>query len=164
MTEPAVRKVLGADLAALSGLYRAWDDGGHDEPCEFDPLFEERFCAWYADESNHRLTWLAELDGRPVGFADLVTLVQRPASGRAATRWGYLDNAFVLEAYRNRGIGAALLDAVLDDAGRRGLSRIMLYPTPRSISFYRRAGFDLLPAETKTRMVRTVTAETCHEA
>jgi ribosomal protein S18 acetylase RimI-like enzyme len=79
-------------------------------------------------------------------------------------RWGYLDNAFVLEAYRQRGIGTTLLDAVLDYAVHHDLARIMLYPTANSIAFYRRAGFDIVPAETKPRMVRTIDrAGTHHE-
>lgn len=151
-----VRRAEDADLTALSSLYRAWDDEGHDEPAEFDPSFEERFRAWYAGESSRRVIWLAEADGRPVGFVDLAILVRRPVPGRAAVRWAYLDNAFVLDAYRNRGIGTMLLDAVLGYAAHHDVVQIMLHPTANSVPFYQRAGFDIMPPETKPRMIRAV--------
>ena len=61
--------------------------------------------------------------------------------GRARARWGYLGNAFVLAAYRNRGIGGQLLDAVLGHAREQGFARVVLSPTERAIPFYQRAGF-----------------------
>ena len=106
-----------------------------------DPGFEERFEAWWARESSRRITWLAEVDRRPVGMMNLAVFERMPRPGRPPSRWGYLGNAFVLAAYRNQGIGGLLLGAVLGHARDSHLARVVLSPTSRSIPFYQRAGF-----------------------
>lgn len=99
--------------------------------------------------------WLADVAGRPVGFVDLAIVVRPPRPGHAAIRRGYLDSAFVLEPYRNHGVGTTLLNAMLDHARHRDIARVLLYPTAKSVPFYQRAGFDILPTDPKIRMVRT---------
>jgi len=47
----------------------------------------------------------------------------------------------VREDRRNRGIGSALIGAVIDAANERRCARVVLSPTARSVPFYRRAGF-----------------------
>src|ERR1700733_11773131 len=105
------------------------------------PDFEDGFAAWLARESPRRVIWLAEAGGRLVGAMNLTVFERMPRPGRARARWGYLGNAFVLAAYRNRGIGGQLLDAVLDHAQEQGFARVVLSPTERAIPFYQRAGF-----------------------
>jgi ribosomal protein S18 acetylase RimI-like enzyme len=48
---------------------------------------------------------------------------------------------FVREEARDRGIGTALLRAVIAAAEERGYARLVLSPTERAVAFYRRAGF-----------------------
>jgi GNAT superfamily N-acetyltransferase len=64
-----------------------------------------------------------------------------PRPGPDPGRWGYLANAYVQPDYRSQGIGTRLVDAVLAYADGRGFARVVLSPSPRSIPFYRRAGF-----------------------
>jgi GNAT superfamily N-acetyltransferase len=52
-----------------------------------------------------------------------------------------LANAYVRPAYRNQGIGAQLVAALLSYADEAGYARVVLSPSQRSIPFYRRAGF-----------------------
>ena len=106
-----------------------------------DPGFEERFGAWWAREASRRITWLAEVERRPVGMMNLAVFERMPRPGRPPSGWGYLGNAFVLAAYRNQGIGGLLLGAVLGHARERHLARVVLSPSERSIPFYQRAGF-----------------------
>jgi GNAT superfamily N-acetyltransferase len=47
----------------------------------------------------------------------------------------------VLQEYRNRGIGAALMAAILDEARRRGLLHVTVHSGRRAVDFYLRAGF-----------------------
>jgi GNAT superfamily N-acetyltransferase len=139
MSEVVIRQAADADLAAIVRLRRDWSqeqDGDRD-----DPSFDERFADWFARESSHRITWLAEADRRPVGMMNLAIFERMPWPGRAPSRWGYLGNAFVLAAYRNQRIGRQLISAVLDYADESRLARVVLSPTERSIPFYERAGF-----------------------
>jgi GNAT superfamily N-acetyltransferase len=111
-----------------------------------DAGFQERFAAWHERESGRRLTWLAEASGQAVGMMNLAVFERMPRPGSDPGRWGYLANAYVLPGYRNRGVGTRLIEAVLAHADARGFARVVLSPSPRSVAFYRRAGFG--PAET----------------
>ena len=139
MTEAVIRRAVAADLAVIVWLRREWTQ--EQEGDRVDPGFDERVAAWFAQESSRRITWLAEADGRPVGMINLAIFERMPRPGRAPSRWGYLGNAFVLAAYRNRGIGGQLVSAVLAYADENGFARVVLSPTQRSIPFYQRAGF-----------------------
>lgn len=139
VTEAVIRRAGHADVAALAQLRREWtaeQDGG-----QHDPGFGERFGAWFSRESSRRITWLAEAGGRPAGMMNLAVFERMPRPGRAPSRWGYLGNAFVLAAYRNQGIGARLIEAVLGYASEEGFARVVLSPSERSVPFYERAGF-----------------------
>lgn len=134
-----IRRAVDADLAALAQLRRestVEQDG--EQP---DAGFEERFAAWFARESSRRITWLAEVGGHLIGTMNLAVFERMPRPGRAPSRWGYVGNAFVLAAFRNRGIGGQLLDAVLSYADEHDFARVVLNPTERAIPFYERAGF-----------------------
>jgi GNAT superfamily N-acetyltransferase len=139
MTQAVIRQADDADLAAIVWLRREWTQ--EQEGDRGDPGFDERLAAWFARESSRRITWLAEADGRPVGMMNLAIFERMPRPERAPSRWGYLGNAFVLAAYRNRGIGRQLVSAVLGYADENDFARVVLSPTERSIPFYERAGF-----------------------
>jgi GNAT superfamily N-acetyltransferase len=134
-----IRLACDADVAALADLRRASTFERTPE-CR-DEGYEERFASWYEQESFRRLNWLAEDDGRAVGMMNLVIFERMPRPGPDPGRWGYLANAYVRPDYRNQGIGARLMDAILAYADSRGFARVVLSPSQRAIPFYRRAGF-----------------------
>lgn len=139
VAEATVRRAGVEDLGALTELRRA--SAREQEGERPDPGFGAGFAAWFEREQAHRIFWLAETGGRPVGSMNLMVFERMPRPGRPPGRWGYLGNAFVLEAHRNQGVGRQLLDAILGHATARGLVRVVLSPSERSIPLYRRAGF-----------------------
>jgi N-acetylglutamate synthase-like GNAT family acetyltransferase len=52
-----------------------------------------------------------------------------------------VTNAYVEPGLRDAGLGARLLDAAMTFAREQRMSEAIVWPTPRSVSFYRRAGF-----------------------
>lgn len=87
---------------------------------------------------------LAEVDAQAIGFAlfftNYSTFLTRPGI--------YLEDLFVLENYRNRGVGKALLDAVRDTARARGAGRLewsVLDWNQNAIAFYERFGATVMP-------------------
>lgn len=54
---------------------------------------------------------------------------------------GHIGRMAVLPAWRNRGVGAALLRCLLEAAGSRGMRRLVLNAQMRAIDFYARYGF-----------------------
>ena len=107
-----------------------------------DPGFVDRFRAWFNAEAHQRTFWLAAHDGKAAGMTNLLTFERMPAPDIDAGRWGYLGNMYVVPEHRVRGLGRQLLDVVVAHADARGLERIVLSPSERSVPFYRRAGFD----------------------
>jgi GNAT superfamily N-acetyltransferase len=134
-----VRLAEPADGAAVAALRAVWTFEWRGEVA--DDAYPERFAAWWAEEGARRLTWLAWAGGEPVGMVNLTVFDRMPAPGRTPSQWGYLGNAFVLPAWRSRGIGTALLTALLDHARAERFTRIVLHPSERSLPFYQRAGF-----------------------
>jgi GNAT superfamily N-acetyltransferase len=67
-------------------------------------------------------------------------------AGRPPRQWGYIANVYVDEAFRDRTVGRALLDAALEHAHTLRFARLVLSPSERSVPFYLRAGFE--PATT----------------
>lgn len=87
---------------------------------------------------------LAEEDGAAVGFALFFTTYST-----FLTRPGvYLEDLFVLESHRRRGVGAALLTEVKRRAEARGAGRLewsVLDWNTGAIEFYERFGATVLP-------------------
>ena len=74
---------------------------------------------------------VAELHGRIAGFAVVLT-----EEGKAE-----LDGLFVEPELWRRGIGAALVDAAVHEARRRGLSLMTVVAEPSARQFYESCGF-----------------------
>ena len=137
------------DTTALATLRREWsqEQAGHQLG---DDDFEGSFAEWYKAEAPRRATFVAELDGKVIGMMNLALFKRMPKPRRPAGRWAYLGNAYVLAAHRNRGIGAALLDAAVKHARSCDCAHIVLSPSERSVPFYQRAGFARLPCSSRT--------------
>ncbi len=85
---------------------------------------------------EHSLCFGAYVEGRQVGFARVVT-------DYATFAW--LADVFVLEAYRGRGVGKALMQAVQDHPDLREL-RILL-ATRDAHGLYAQYGFEPVPPD-----------------
>jgi GNAT superfamily N-acetyltransferase len=84
--------------------------------------------------------WVAVRDERIVGHVWL-NLIEKIPNPVAEAEWhGYITNMYVQEASRG-GVGGALMDAALAFCARREVDSIILWPTERSRSLYRRKGF-----------------------
>ncbi len=141
----AVRVADERDLVALAGLRRAWLEERLGYPVE-DPGFEASFAQWWRVELPRRTFWIAEV-GSPrsgytaVGSINVLEIVHMPRPGARGGRIGHVGNAFVLASFADRGVPAALLEAVVEHAKVRRYRRLLLAPTAGSAPFYRRAGF-----------------------
>ena len=98
----------------------------------------EAMASWFANLPAGAMALCAELDSRVVGYAEMV--VARPRRAHSA---GF--GLSVHDAYLRRGVGAALLAALVDCADRAlGLRRLELTvfaDNVPAIALYRRFGF-----------------------
>lgn len=84
----------------------------------------------------------AEGGGDLIGMLNLSVFERMPKPGRPASVWTYLANVYVLPAHRNTGVGAALVEAAVGYSRRLGAARIVTSPSPASVAFYARNGFE----------------------
>lgn len=152
MDDAAVRRAGPEDAGELAHLrwrFRTEHEPEHDEPWE-------DFATWAVPFFRRALSgdrwamWLAEAGGHVVGCAcvQVVDVVPRP--NRPEQRaWGYVTNVYVEPEHRG-GLGAVLVDEAVRWAEGEGLETLVVWPSERSVSLYRRAGF----AEPETLLER----------
>ncbi|MET8150878.1 GNAT family N-acetyltransferase [Actinoplanes sp. NPDC049668] len=99
------------------------------------------FAEWVVAHAGSHLPFVAEIDGYVVGNAWLHVAERVPGNG-AMDRWyGDVQSVMVREEYRNRGIGGALMEAILAEARTRGLLHVSVHSGRRAVDFYLRNGF-----------------------
>ncbi|MEV4636350.1 GNAT family N-acetyltransferase [Actinoplanes sp. NPDC049548] len=124
-----VRRGGVADVAALAEL----------RDIEADEL--AAFAGWVAAHAERHLPFVAEEDGYVVGAAWLFVGERVPGHGSMDRWYGDVQSVMVREECRNRGVGAALMAAVLDEARARGLLHVTVHSGRRAVAFYLRNGF-----------------------
>lgn len=99
-----------------------------------------------ADGTTWRV-WVAQDADRLVGcvWLQLVERVPHPDLPRWTRPIAYLTNMFVEPGRRDGGLGRRLLDVALAFAREREVDGVILWPSPRSVPFYERAGFSSRP-------------------
>jgi GNAT superfamily N-acetyltransferase len=129
------------DVGVLASLRRAWNEEDASGPID-DAGFEAAFGEWWAAERPSRTFFLVEVDGRPVGMANVKRYRRMPIVGRPSGGWwGYVGNVFVLAEHRNTGLGRVLMDELIAWAGRERMEHLRLAPSDLSKPFYARLGF-----------------------
>lgn len=123
------------DVEALARLRAAWRE--EDATAEFVAAFRE----WIEREQSSRVWWLAEDDGDAIGMVNVKTFERMPSPGRAASRWGYLANLYVVASYRGSGAGGELIKAAVEHAGAHNFVRLVLAPSELAMPLYNRHGF-----------------------
>ncbi|GIE34930.1 hypothetical protein Ait01nite_079750 [Actinoplanes italicus] len=124
-----VRLAGAADTAVLAELR----DIGPDDL--------QAYAAWIASHRDTHLPFVAEVDGVVVGCAWLLIADRVPGNGSFERQYGDVQSVMVREEHRERGIGAALMDAILAEARRRGLLHVTVHSGRRAVDFYLRTGF-----------------------
>ena len=81
---------------------------------------------------KHIHSFYIEVDGEAVGWLQLVTIYPTV---------GYIHQLYVLEAYRKRKLGTALVRHAHQHAMEAGLKRMVLVPSALAIHLYRRLGY-----------------------
>ena len=136
----SVTVAVDGDLGVLTRLRRAWTEENAGAPID-DAGFDAAFAAWCDAERATRTFFLVEIDGVAVGMANVKRYQRMPVPGRASGCWGYVGNVFVLREHRDRGVGAALMQALAEWAWSAGMEHLRLAPSPRSVPFYDRLGY-----------------------
>lgn len=86
--------------------------------------------------------FLAEADGRAIGLGRADVLTADPIFRlRDDHRCGYVDQMYVITAYRDRGLGTKLLACCEAWFRSQGIGHALLHAAPKAQSFYARLGY-----------------------
>lgn len=136
-----IRRATPDDAYTLARLRQAMaEEMRPDEPR--DPSFVERtFVYWYERlESEQALSWLAEVEGRPIGMASLLCH-HHPPLPLGERRRGYVTGVYVVPEQRRQGHGRALMAAVIEYGREQKLQRLELRTSPSGRPLYTTLGF-----------------------
>ena len=138
---PALRDAEARDLPAVTALYAREVHGG-TATFETTPPDLEEMSRRFVSVRRHALPWLvAELDGAFAGYA-----YASPFRPRPAYRFGVEVSIYVEDHARRRGVGRALLEALITRTRDRGLRHIIgavsdSDTSAASIALHRSLGF-----------------------
>jgi GNAT superfamily N-acetyltransferase len=137
-----IRKATSADAGALAEL--RWEfRTGRQPPAETHDTFVRRCAPWMRRElatANPWHAWVAVIDRAIVGQIWLHTLHKVPNPVAEPETHAYLSNLYVKPSERG-GTGTRLLDTAITWARSNGVDRVVLWPSPRSVTLYLRHGF-----------------------
>lgn len=129
------------DLDDLADLKIAWS-GAEDVTTANRISFRDDLVAWMARLGDAVACRIAVNDrGAVIGMAWLVVFERVPDLGDRRRRTADVQSVFVLPPHRGRGVGRALVDALLAEVDRRGIPRTTVRSSPGAVALYERAGF-----------------------
>jgi GNAT superfamily N-acetyltransferase len=121
-----------------------WDFKNED--ITSDPSIGPEYIRSCSEHINQRLgtdlfCWVADDGGRIIAHVFIIITRKLPKPGVPNPVWGRLSNVQTVPEHRNRGIGGALMERVINWCRRRGLEELVVWPSERSVPFYERSGF-----------------------
>lgn len=152
-TDVTTRPVTQDDMPAVLAIYA---EGLATRNATFEtevPTAEELRSRWLDD-----LAWVAELDGRVVGWTAI-----SPVSARECYAGVGETSVYVTESARGRGVGRALLFTQVTEADQAGLWTLQtsIFPENRaSLALHRAAGYRTLAVRTRIAQLDGVWRDT----
>ena len=102
----------------------------------------DRFVDAWLSERPDRPTWIAESRGEHAGLLETRRIRALPWPGRKDVSWLHVGGLFVTPTCRDRGVGRALTEAMIEWARTTDVRWIRLNaPDARAQEFYERLGF-----------------------
>lgn len=104
--------------------------------------FSEKGKSYFTDRIKKGIALIAEVGGAPIGY--LVGGEAETQEYRKIGKTAELDNMFVLEKFRQKGVGKALVNGFFKWCKENGYKKIRVDASARNnnaINFYRKLGF-----------------------
>ncbi len=114
-----------------------------EPPFELAALGERTRAAYLRGvEGRTLLVWLARTSaGEPIGALAMHLFSRLPSPASPRGEEGYVVNVYTRPAWRRRGVGSALMEAMLAESRRLELGRLRLHTTEDGRKLYSRFGF-----------------------
>lgn len=140
-----VRRARRDDLPVVVDLRLAFDRellGGDLPPDRVGPHRSQvaDYLAGHVESDVYRL-FVAEDGGRIVGMGGLVVVDRPPHPRSRRSGEGFIVNVFTLPRWRGRGVGRAIMDALVAEGRRLRLRRVYLRTSDEGRRLYESMGF-----------------------
>jgi GNAT superfamily N-acetyltransferase len=139
-----VRRAVRDDLPVIVELRLAFDRelGGDLPPDRVGPHRSQvsDYLAAHVESDVYRL-WVAEDDGRVVGMGGLVVVDRPPHPRSRRSGEGFIVNVYTLPRWRGRGVGRAIMDALVAEGRQLRLRRVYLRTSDEGRRLYESMGF-----------------------
>ena len=116
------------------GSVRSGDDGGELGAAMRDFLVRKM-------PTGEFLAWVAESEEGIVGTSGVTIFERPPNGGNVAGLEAYLSNMYTVPGWRGKGVGTALVAAVIEHLKGTRARRIWLHATEEGRPLYEKAGF-----------------------
>ena len=103
--------------------------------------FVDHFRRWWSDHSHSHLGLVGLVDEQVVACGFLALVPRMPSAHRPDRLTVDIQFVHVVAGLRDRGIGARLLDRLVDLAREQGAERITVHSSERAVTAYARSGF-----------------------
>ncbi|MDO4545321.1 MAG: GNAT family N-acetyltransferase [Bacillota bacterium] len=113
-----------------------WNDVQKTDDEAFARIFHEAL-----EHPELSTLFMVEEGDKAIGFANLMTIFSVWAGGKALI----LDDLFLLEEYRGKGYGRAVMEAIEAHAGQAGYKRLQFqseFSNPKAHDFYTHLGYE----------------------
>jgi len=139
-----VRRATATDIPALVELRIAFDrELAGEIPIELTGDHRARIDAYlrsHVPDGRFRV-WIADAAGHVVGMAGLVVIDRPPHQRSRRAPEAMVFNVMTLPAWRRRGVGRAVMEAVIADGRALGCRRLVLRTSDEGSHLYAALGF-----------------------
>ena len=91
---------------------------------------------------NSCISFIARCDGAVAGNGSVQIREQPGNFKNPSGKWGYIMSMYTLSGFRRKGICKAILDLLIAEAGKQGVTAFELHATKEGEPVYKNNGFD----------------------
>jgi len=105
--------------------------------------YREVMCNYLEKEmsSGNFIAWLAIANNEIIATSGLITIQRVPQFWNMSGKEAYIMNMYTKPEWRNKGIGTAILEKLVEETKNRDIIAIKLYATPMGKPLYEKQGF-----------------------
>ena len=137
--------LIGKDQVELLTRYRMayLTELQGERPAEYQQKLSEELNRFFKEamDDDRFFAFMAELDGEIVSFGGMVIKKIPGDFNQSMYLEGDILNMYTIPAARRKGISAQILEQLIAEAKRRGISKISLHTTKDGEKLYRKFGF-----------------------
>ena len=138
--------LIGKDQVELLSRYRMayLTELQGERPAEYQQKLSEELNRFFKEamDDDRFFAFMAELDGEVVSFGAMVIKKIPGDFNQAMYLEGDILNMYTIPSARRKGISAQILEQLIAEAKRRGISKISLHTTKDGEKLYRKFGFE----------------------